>query len=222
MVNSSDSHVVNSLITLTKGLTVVALSISQSVITNVNPVDTDLCKSYMHVWVRIYLYIILKGYWHYHGVFLLELGRFCKCSRSLVRSACGGASVGRSEPDSAVVKQWPSHRTQSFFDVSGCEQNKATGNQAFNLHNTCLKAYTYVVALSASSAASSFGSYLTTWLLILLSSSQSIVISCICWRICKRMQTIFYRSAGELIRMFKAQFLKQFCIQQFPLGIRKK
>lgn len=60
MVNSSDSHIVNSLITLTKGLTIVALSILLSVITNVNPVDTDVYKSYMCV--HVYIFTILKGY----------------------------------------------------------------------------------------------------------------------------------------------------------------
>jgi len=54
------------------------------------------------------------------------------------------------------------------------------------------------LTLSASSVASSFGSYLTMWLLILLSGGQSSVISSIYWSICKRTQTIFYRSAGEL------------------------
>lgn len=49
MVNSSDSHIVNSLIALTKGLTIVALSIWLSVITNVNPVDTDVDESCMCV-----------------------------------------------------------------------------------------------------------------------------------------------------------------------------
>lgn len=50
----------------------------------------------------------------------------------------------------------------------------------------------------------------------------SVAIPSVWWSTCKRIQTIFYRRAGELIRMFKAQFLKQFCIQAFPLGIRMK
>lgn len=67
----------------------------------------------------------------------------------------------------------------SFFNLSGCEQNKATGNQAFEQQNMYVKAYTYISAISASSVASSFVSCLTTWLLILLSSSQNVVISSI-------------------------------------------
>lgn len=52
MVNSSDSHIVNSLITLTKGLTVVALSVLLSVITNVNPTDADV---YQAIGVCVYI-----------------------------------------------------------------------------------------------------------------------------------------------------------------------
>lgn len=81
MVNSSDSHIVNSLITLTKGLTIVALSILLSVITNVNPVDADACELYVcvHVSVCVYIYLfsILKGYWHYHAVFFSEPEKLC-------------------------------------------------------------------------------------------------------------------------------------------------
>lgn len=62
MVNSSDSHIVNSLITLTKGLTIVALSRLLSVITNVNPVDTDIYELYVCARVCIYKFSILKGY----------------------------------------------------------------------------------------------------------------------------------------------------------------